>query len=696
MGRSHVLGVALLIAAPVCHADEAKVRLKEVTVTAEELRRGPFPADVEDTKIYAGKKATVADLAALPAVQANLHRQAFSQLPGLLVAEQTVPSHGNFNYRGVGDPHETEYLLVLKDGIPIVSDWFGYPTLYYQPPTEAVERLEFIRGGSALLYGPQPGPALNYVTFLPPEGTRLTVRTQHVFGSDGLYSLYNSAGGTTGHLGYLGYEAYRHADGARPNADYTVHAGSVKVVVDQTDASRWTLAMDAYRSESGEAGRISLAQYLANRDFTRTPADRIWIERYAPSLRYEHAFSDDTRLTANGWLGTQDRLSRRQTGTSTNLDEQEFAFLGTDVRLRHAWGAWEDRGFITTAGAVVYAADSPRSRKRGGELHATTGPTRFELDRKTVYGALFAEQLARFGRLTVVPAFRLELIGMNVHELSNVEVTRGLITESYTSAVPLGAVGVAYDLGRDTDLYANVSQGYRPKKYDDLANPTSNGQLGPSGLDESRTWTYEAGIRGTPAAWWAYDTSVFVIDYRDFIETQDLGGGNTERSNSGRALFHGWELANDVDLIGLADHLAGAGAGDRWGRLSFYSSLSLLSAEFRSGLNEGRDPAYAPKYFVKTGAVYRLRDRLKLALLGQFVGDHYWQDSNAAGTVGTAKIASSMVWDLTAEAVVWRDTARLLAGVTNLFDEDYYSRIRSDGIEPAARRTYYLGVSLAF
>ncbi len=672
-----------------------KVQLEEVVVTAEEVRQGPSLPDVEETRIYAGKKTTAAVLNRQPEVQANNFRQAFAQLPGLLVAEQTVPSHANLNYRGVGDPHETEYLLVLKDGIPIVSDWFGYSTLYYHPPVEAIQRVELIRGGSSLLYGPQPGPALNYVTYLPPADRMLTARTQHVFGSDGLYGLYNTVGGTSGRLGYLGYFTRRRSDGARPNADYEVMTGSAKLVWAASEHERWIANVDVYTSESGEAGRLSLSQYLANRDFARTPNDRIWIERTMPSLTYEHEFSDDTLLVAKTWAGYQDRFTRRQTGSATNLDEQEFSFLGTDTRLRHLWEAWGSQQ-ATTAGFVMYASDSPRSRKRGAEPKATTGPTRFELDRRTIYGALVAEQLLRLGRLSVVPAFRLELIGMKAQELSNVEVARPLITDSYTSAVPLGALGLGYDLGDAHELYANVSQGYRPREYDDLVNPTSSGQQAPSDLDESRTWTYEFGLRGAPTSWWAYDTSYFLIDYDNFIETRDLGSGNSERSNSGRAIYQGFELANDVDLIGFYDAMAHTEHGKPWGRLSLYSNLSVLNAEFVSGSNDGRDPAFAPKYLVKTGLVYDWHDRVKLSLGGQLVGDHYWQDSNAAGSVGTTKVASYMVWDLAAEATLYQDWVRLIAGVNNLFDEDYYARIRSDGIEPAARRRYYLGFSVTF
>jgi len=215
-------------------------------------------------------------------------------------------------------------------------------------------------------------------------------------------------------------------------------------------------------------------------------------------------------------------------------------------------------------------------------------------------------------------------------------------------------------------------------------------------LDESRTWTYEYRLRGAPTPWWAYDTSYFLIDYDNFIETRDLGGGNSERSNSGRAMYQGFELVNDVDLIGLYDAVAHTEHGERWGRLSLYSNLSVLNAEFVSGANDGRDPAFAPKYLVKTGLVYDWHDRVKLSFSGQLVGDHYWQDSNAAGSVGTTKVASYMVWDLAAEAKLYQDWVRLIAGANNLFDEDYYSRIRSDGIEPAARRTYHLGFSVTF
>jgi hypothetical protein len=40
-----------------------------------------------------------------------------------------------------------------------MSDWIGFPTLYYLPLPQSIREIQFIRGGSSLLYGPEPAPA---------------------------------------------------------------------------------------------------------------------------------------------------------------------------------------------------------------------------------------------------------------------------------------------------------------------------------------------------------------------------------------------------------------------------------------------------------------------------------------------------------------------------------------------------------
>jgi Fe(3+) dicitrate transport protein len=665
------------------------IRLPSVEVGGSTNVNLALPETV-DAKIMTGKKTSVADLDSLPALINNTFRQAFNTLPGLLVSESAVPTHANLNYRGIGDPHESEFLLTLRDGIPMVSDWHGYPTAYYTPPLESIAKVEFTRGGSSLLYGPQPGPVVNYVTANPPTDRPFGFSTENAVGSHGLFSTYNQIGGTTERLGYLAAFHHRQADGVRDNADYSVFNGDLKLVTGIGTDSRWTFGFYGYDSQTGEAGRLTRAQYEADRDQTVKPHDRVWLQRYAPSVTHDRHVSDDTTIIVKGWASYQDRFSRRQNtaGTSTNLDRQEFYALGADTRAIHQWEAWDNQHTLT-AGFVLYAGDSPRSRENSTDLTATDGNLIFDLDRQTQYAAIFAENRFAVGKLSIVPAVRVEFIRERVEE--NINVSRGSVLDSeYSDVVPLGGLGLAYELPHQHTAYANISQGYRPPKYDDLVNPTATGQL-PSEPNAGEILNYEIGLRGSPAEWFRYDTSVFLTDWKDFVETLDLGGGDTLRVNSGRIRYRGWEAAGEIDLLKLCEAFSDA---DRFGSLIVSGSISLLDAEIIDGNNEGNIPAYAPDYVIKTGVTYRRGDSLKIALLGQFVDDHYWQDSNLAGSVGTEKIPSYGVWDLIAEARVYKEVVTIFGGINNLFNHDYYSRVRSDGIEPAPERTYYAGVKV--
>lgn len=671
---------------------EPSVTLPDLVVTGAE---DPSLGDVEGAQIFDSKKTTVVQLEHQPAPVRDDYRRAFATMPGLLVSEMAIPSHVNLNYRGIGNPHESEYLMTLRDGIPIGSDLFGYPTTYYAPPLQTIDSIQFIRGGSSLLYGPQPGPKLNFVSRRPPVEGGPRFSTEHVFGSDSLYSTFNEVSGSVGRFGYLGSFHHREADGFRDNADYTLDNGEIGLALRATEDSRLYFGFYGFESESGEAGRLTLPQYLADREQTTTPINRIWIDRYSPTLTLEQEISDDTLLIVKGWAAYQDRFSRRQNGggTQTALDRQEFYSLGTDARVRHFWTG-SDEEHALTAGVTLYSARSPRSRERNeGVSEARDGELVFDLDRRTHYGAAFAENRFQFGRFAVIPSARVDFVNLRVEENFNDE--KDLQDESFSRAVPLFGLGLSYEAGANHEIYANASQGYRPPKYDDLVNPT-RGAAGQGGApDESDVLNLELGLRGAPTSWFFYDTSLFFVDWDGFVETQVIGADEI-RSNSGRARYYGWETSAEVNLTRLYDDRAGSAYADRWGSFSLFGNVSFLNAEFVSGRHDGNTPAYAPDHMIKTGAVYRWQDRAKVSLTGVLLDDHFWQDSNTAGNVGTEKVAAYAVWDLALEANVYRDNVSLLAGINNLFDEDYYSRVRGDGIEVTQERNYYVGARLSF
>ncbi|MFM8468533.1 MAG: TonB-dependent receptor plug domain-containing protein, partial [Limisphaerales bacterium] len=278
------------------------VKLPTVVVTGEseaspQVQPAFLPA-VEGTRIYSGKKTTVLDLDALPTIVNNNYRQALSLTPGLLLSEETTPLL-SIGYRGLA-PGRAQFMQVLKDGIPIHADMLGYPEAYYTPPLDTVDRLEFIRGGASLMYGPQPGGALNYVTHQPGRATKFAAGSTQIFGTDNLYSTFNYATGTEGRVGYYAYFHHRETDGFRAaNSDVNLYSGSVKLVLDADTDSRWIFAFDGYQEEQGEPGGLSLTagpNYNANRTATTRATDRFRLERFFPSVTWEKDFSEGTKL----------------------------------------------------------------------------------------------------------------------------------------------------------------------------------------------------------------------------------------------------------------------------------------------------------------------------------------------------------------------------------------------------------------
>lgn len=681
-------------------------QLPEVVVTGEAEYEGVvqpmFLPPVQGTEIYSGKKASVIDLDAFPKVQANNYRQAFALTPGLLYSEETSPLV-SVGYRGIGEPHRMQFFQVLKDGIPIHADMIGYPEAYYTPPLDVVDRIEFVRGGASLMYGPHHAGALNYVTYEPRRDKEFSARSQQVFGSDDLYSTYNSIDGTVGRTGYLAYYNHRQSDGFRTaNSDYRLDGGHFKLKYDLTDESHLTMALDAYEEEHGEPGGLSQAAYAADRDMATRLDDRFRLRRYVPSLTYQRDFSERTALSVKGWGGYYDRFSRRQTGggfgtvptgTSNNVERQEFYTLGFETRLRHDYAALG--GEHTFAGGVMYyGADSPREDRRGLTTTADTGPLLSESQRDIHYGAVFFENKFTYDRFSITPGFRLENIYQDVESQTFNPATgaqTGQGSKDKFEVVPLGAVSLAYQATEKTEVYASVAQSYRATIFTESVVPTS-GAVVSGDVDPTTGLTYELGYRGTAGGWLTWDSSVFLIDLDDkFGGTVSAGGVTTLRS-VGRSINYGWDAALELDVVGALDAARETDFVNQIGSFSLYGNISLLEAEIHGGVSDGFEPQYAPDYLVRAGGIYRWRDRVKVALLGTFVDDHFATDDENPARL----IPAYMTWDLTAEVKVYKDNLSVMAGINNLFDEDYYARIRSDGIDPAYGRNFYAGFSIAF
>jgi Fe(3+) dicitrate transport protein len=737
--------------APVAETAETE----RITVRGFYVDPPAYPAlpEVEGTRINSGKKTSFVKPEEFPTINNNNYREALATTPGLLVSEEPSSPIVNFGYRGL-DSQRAEAMQVLKDGISIKNEQFGFPETHYTPILDAVERIEFIRAGAALQFGCQPGGALNFVMKMPRRDAPFHFTTKNAYGTDELFTSYTAIDGTVGQLGYYAYYDHREREGFRPNSDYNLDNGSVRLVYDVTNDARFILTLDAYDEEHGEPGGlrtfvdpafplIRQVFYQDDRNASSRFFDRFRLKRYSGVLEYQQIFSEHTELDIKAFGGYLSRYSKRQRGggigilpggpnaNSNSIQLREVWNEGAEVRLRHDYALAGDTSTFA-GGLYFYHSLQDRDDQRGLTRDADSGPRRNFAVGETTDFSIFAENRFHFGRLSITPGMRLEFLNQSLDEIVNVAKATNplalggpqpLESRSDFSFVPLFSLGLGYVLiegqqpvtttakdAKDAknvtatmtaggpprlELYATVAQAYRPRTYGELVPTSADGQVN-GDLKEGDSLQFELGFRGKPFPFLTFDVGGFYYTFDD--QVSEITSLNplpppapptvTTTLNVGDARFVGFEAGAELDILGMIN----GGAESPYGQFNLYGNITLLDAEFTSGPFTGNAPAYAPDYQFKVGGIYRWQDRVKVAMIGTIVDDHFANASNSP----THFVPSYQVWDLTAEVTFCHGRVGVFAGINNVFDEDFWAEVRDEGILPAYGRNYYGGVSLKF
>ena len=713
---------------------ESTTTMEAVVVHGFDVDPVEYPAlpEVEGTRINSGKKTSFVKPEEFPAIANNNYREALATTPGLLVSEEPNSPIINFGYRGL-DSQRAEFMQVLKDGISVKNEQFGFPETHYTPVLDAVERIEFIRAGAALQFGPQPGGALNFVMKMPRPDAPFHFTTKNLFGTDDFFQSFTAIDGTVGQFGYYAYYDHREREGFRANSDYNLDNESVRLVFEVSGNDRFVLTLDGYDEEHGEPGglrtfidpTVPLAAnvlYQVDRNASSRFFDRFRLKRYYATLEYQHFFSESTELDFKAFGGYLSRFSKRQRGggvgtlpvgaaaNTNSIQLREVWNEGAELRLRHDYQLAGDTSTFA-GGLYFYHALQDRDDQRGTTPNADSGVLRNFATGETTDFAIFAENRFHFGRLSVVPGMRLENLWQSLEETVNITRPNDLHTADDFSFVPLFSLGVGYALiegeqaitstttdSKETkavvaptmtaggpprlELYATVAQAYRPRTYGELV-PTSATGFVNGDLKEGDSLQFELGVRGKPLPYLTFDVGGFYYTFEDQVGEV----GNTTQ-NVGDARFVGFEAAAELDILAMIN----GGAESPYGRLNLYGNITLLNAEFTAGPSNGLTPAYAPDYQFKVGGIYRWKDRVKLGLIGTIVDDHFANASNSA----THFVPAYQVWDLTGEVNFCNGRIGVFAGINNLFDQDFWAEVRDEGILPAYRRNYYGGVSIKF
>ncbi len=646
---------------------------------------------VVDRKIFVGKKATVIPKAEQPTVPGNQYRQTLAQIPGLMISEVNNESFASIGYRGMGDPHESFNILMLRDGLPIAPDPYGYPAAYYVPPQEALDRIEFFRGGAGLLYGPQPGGALNWQLRSAPRASEdLKIMTKNLGGSYGQYSSFSEVTSANEDFGFLGSFAVRGSRGFREkNGDSNIVNPRLNFGWNSNPTSRFSLDFDFYQGRFGEPGGLALTPAAGaiaiGEGFEKTTLanDRFEFERLGTVVSWDKEWSAHTGAKASLFYSKTRRASFRQSlggaptfggvavGTTNTIQEQNFQTTGLDVRILQKYDLGDEEQNLTVAFTAMNTT-SPFSQQTGATPFARSGTPNRELSRKTFSSAVSIENAFKLDRLTLTPGLRGEAIEQSVDETLNVGSTVPLRRATKMSSPILAGLGAEYRFEAGPTLYGNVSQGFKPPAFADTV-PLSTGDVISEDIKEARTLAKEVGLRGAAFGVEA-DASLFQIDYSD-----QFGRVGQVIRNVGESKTDGLEL--------LLTSKISTG-------LSLYANATWLKAEFTGGPLAGKTPQYAPREMYRAGLAWSYVEKSSVRLQVQSTGEHNGDDANT----DRFKLPSTTVWDLSGEQKLpefWTiKDARLNWGIQNLLDLRSHTRVRANGVEPLQPRTFYAGMSL--
>jgi Fe(3+) dicitrate transport protein len=649
--------------------------------------------EVENGVILSGKKFSSASLSKLPVTSDNNYRQALGRIPGLYTSEVSNSAFASLSYRGLGDPHESFNIQNLLEGVPIAADMYGYPANYFSPPFPLVEKIEFIRGGSSLLYGPSPGGSLNYY-LRKPSHERKNLRSGLILGSWNLINTYHHFSGTIENKTYDTMINYRKTDGFRTENSQAIqgffHAGGSYAFSSQ---SKINLKMNYYRADHQEAGGLALnpqassVAFKTNPNGTTTKYDELEIRRMGYQLSLENNW-DQSKLktTIFGSKLTRDSF-RQKVGTATafggiynsannQIQTQDFSQLALESRYLRNWSTY-DQNHVLSIGFLLYRLDSPFIEQTGQTVNARSGTTEKKILRASASQSFFMENRFAFNKLAITPGMRIDNLSLGIDE----KVRSGSSTlrkDQNNKLVPLFGLGMTYDHSEFWQSYVNFSEAYKPVAFA-TAVPTGPTQSISEDIKPSDIENYELGLRGQNNDW-TFDVSYFHIYY-----TNQFGTNGLSFINTGSAIHRGVELTSEYNLTSIHSNAR------KWGRWHLFYSSQWLHAFYTQGPNAGKTPQYAPDIITRAGMYIYPNESGKIALTGTFVDQHFANDTNTEQFL----VPGYEVWDLTFEKNL-PSSWKLVGGIHNLFDKKYYTRIRSNGIDPSAPRNYYLGVENTF
>ncbi len=713
-------------------------KLQEVTV--ESKRAVPERLkEVEGVTIFSGKKNEVIRLSSIDAnLSTNNSRQIFSRVPGVSIWENDGSgTQISVGVRGL-NPNRSWEFNTRQNGYDISSDVFGYPEAYYNPPMEAVEKIEIVRGGASLQYGSQFGGLLNYVLKKETSNKPFTFQSQNTVGSYGMLSSYNAISGNTKKWNYSVYNHYRKGNGWRQNGEYEVRNTYGFLQYKINAKSKISAEYSNMDYEIQQSGGLTDAQF--NENSRQSVRQRNWFSTpwNVAAINFDTKIKENLTINVKvfGLIGERNSIGFLATPNISDtinttlkdfnnrqIDRDFYKNIGSELRGIYSYNLFNQKSNLAFGGRIYQANTLRKQRGKGdtGFGYNTTILTKqfpAELEFTTNNIALFVENQFRLTeKFSVTPGIRYEDIDSDIKgRLStNEETVVNLTPKNIKRKLFLTGIGLEYKF-KSTNVYANISQAYRPVLFSDITPPATTDVIDEN-LKDNNGFNADLGYRGSLFDFINFDASVFYIQYnnrigtiRKFIDNDPSKATYQFRTNLGKSVNKGAEAYVDLNITNALK------MNEKVGDISLFASMAFINAEyvdFKTTSITGTAPnilikeenlknkkvEYAPSQIHNIGLTYSrkgfsttLQTRISSSVFSDATNTEI---PNAISTIG--KIDGYQVYDVSMEYKFLKNY-NVRFGVNNLIDTKYATRraggYPGPGIISGEGRTINLGLGI--
>lgn len=703
------------------------IALDEVTIHAEKDNTFGISRlnNVEGTTIYAGKKSEAVYVQDLNAnLASNNSRQVFSKIPGINVFE----NDGSGSTIGVGgrglNPNRISNFNTRQNGYDISADALGYPESYYTPPTEAVERIEILRGAAGLQFGTQFGGMINYKFVEAPADKKISGNFRQTGGSFGFFNSFNQVSGTLKKISYNTFYQYKHYDGWRGRSELNSHNAfaSVKYQVSEKLYIKGEYTFLNYIAQ--QPGGLTDGQF--GLDSIIVTRNRNWfkVNWNLVSLTADYKIRERTRINllafgllagrdALGFLGRADRPDVI-TANRTLLNDV-YKNYGAEVRILQRYTLFQNNSHFLIGGryyqgqTIRKQGDADKSRDANFEfLH----PDNLENSSYTFPSknyAFFCENIFQLTKKwSVTPGVRYEHIytaSKGYYRLLNTDLSGDTIWDekindnrSNSRSFILAGIGSQLKINNALELYANFSQNYRSINFNDMRVVNPNFQVDPDLKDENG-YTLDGGVRGALKNTLYFDISLFLLQYNDRIGTALKVDTATfqivrYRTNIGNSRNAGVEAFAELDWMKLINKNSKQ-------KISTFVNISYIGARYISSQTayNNKIVEFVPTAIFRTGLTYGYK-KFGITCQYSYTGEQFSDATNAVSSPSAIYgiIPAYSIIDLSASYSY--NIFGINAGINNLANAKYFTRraegYPGPGIIPADPINYYVTLRLKF